>query len=576
MQKKNLLCIGMTLLAINLAACGGSPEGGSAASNNSSTPSSSSPVSSESSIDSRYANYKKLEDFEKGTSTYKDAAGNDQILTRRVLEENDGTPCLAPLGEQRILVVPIGLEDDTISSPAYPTILASGRSEKQTDKRLQQIENIFFGDAKDTGWQSVKSFYETSSFGKCTVTGQVMKQDGGWWKPGKTPKEYNSRQALTDLKKFYTAEYKKEDHGALGEDAHDWKWFDQDSDGYIDTIWLVYSAPIHAYETSTDTNNYWAYVSRTSNNKNVNNPEPMCYAWASIDFMDQGGYEEGMDGHTFIHETGHIFGIDDYYNYDYTSSPLGGVDMQDQNIGDHNAFSKWQYGWLQPYVVDENALIEMEPTTASGKAVIIPSPDFNGTCYDEYFMIEFMSPVGLCEKDYKEGYSGSIGYSKPGLRITHVDARAVRSKNSEILDTPEKVATATRMRVLNTPSGRGVSAWKDTFDNELLGTSRPMYMINTIQASGFTEEKNLLTQKSMSTNADLFVKGFSFSFDTYYDEIKKEETCEYFTFMPSASNLCNKAQNPATREVDYDMTFDYSVRVLNVTKEKVQFVIEKK
>lgn len=590
MKPTTPLIVSLAFLAMSLASCGGSSassspaqsssEESSASSASQSSASSASSASSSSAASSSnpYADYKTLEDFEKGTSTYLDASGKEQTLTRRTLEDNAGQPCLAPLGEQRILVVPLGLDDDPEpkgKNDPYPTVSKSGRTEKQTQERLQQIENLFFGAPEDTGWQSVKSFYETSSFGQCTITGQMMLQNGDWYRPGKKPSEYNSVMALSDIRNFYTTEYAKTDHGALGADAHEWTWFDQDGDGYIDTIWIVYSAAIHAYETSTDGNNYWAYVSRTSNNPNKTKPQPMCYAWASIDFMDQ-AYGEGMDSHTFTHETGHIFGIDDYYDYDGESAPLGGVDMQDHNIGDHNAFSKWQYGWLQPYVVDDNAYIEMEPTTTSGKAVIIPSPEFNGTCYDEYLMIEFMSPVGLCEQDYKKGYEGVTGYTKPGLRITHVDGRATPGAlTAAPLTTPEEVATASRMRVQNTKSGRGRAAYRDTFDNPYTGTERSMYMINTIQASGFSEERNLLTQTGTSGNSDLFTKGFTLDFEPYYDRTREDMWNDYYVFMPSYSNLWNKAQDPTTREINEDWTIDFSIRVIDVHKDLVKFVIER-
>ena len=585
MIKNGRFYAGLTLLGMLLVSCGGgnsSAESSSPVVSSESAPSSSvssSVSSSSSSSSNKYANYKRLEDFSKGVTTYSDMAGNEYPLTRQILETNSGTPCLTPLGEQRILVVPLGLDDDDEPkgpNDAYPTVSKSGRTEKQTAERLQQIENLFFGKAEDTGWQSVKSYYETASYGKCTITGSVMTQDGGWFRPGRKPKGYGSREALNDIKQFYTSEYAKENHGALGADAKDWKWYDQDRDGYIDTIWIVYSAPIHAWESSSTSMEYWAYVSRTGNRANKSDPNPMCYAWASIDFMDK-AYGEGLDGHTFIHETGHIFGIDDYYNYEGTSSPLGGVDMQDHNIGDQNAFSKWQFGWTSPYVVDENAYIELEPTTLSGNSVIIPSPDFNGTCYDEYFLIEAMAPVGLCEQDYKQGYENVTGYTKPGLRITHVDARTSRGSQSDgPYYTPEDVATCSQMRVMNTPNGRGYATYRDTFDNPATGTSRPMYMINTIQASGFSKDHNLLTQSLNSGNDDLFTKGFSFDLEPYYDTTLKQDFNDFYYFMPSYSNLWNKAQDVKTREVDDSCTVNFSLTVLDASKEKVSFIIEYK
>lgn len=572
MQSKKITKLLLLALPMLLVSCGPNASTSEADSSPDSQPHIQDTSSSET-TPSKYENYKKLEDFEKGTSVYTDKNGVEQLLNRHLMEANAGSPCLESVGEQRILVVPLGLEDDEGSSPAYPAISKSGRTEKQTKERLDQIENLFFGKAEDTGWQSLKSYYETSSFGKLTITGQVMKQNGGWFRPGKKPSEYNSTAALSDIKKFYTTEYAKEGHGALGEDAHEWTWFDQDRDGYIDTIWIVYSAAIHAYESSATSSNYWAYVSRTSNAKNVSNPNPMCYAWASIDFMDQ-AYGEGLDAHTFIHETGHIFGADDYYSYDDTEAPLGGIDMMDHNIGDHNAWTKWQYGWIQPYVVDDSAYIEMEPTVLSGDFVILPSPNFNGTCYDEFMMIEFLSPVGLSE-EYKTGYQSTTGFTKPGLRITHVDGRAYRNKNTEVLSSPEEVATAAQIRVMNTPSGRGYAAWRDTFTNEETGTDRSMYMINIMQASGFSKENNFLKRSGTATNSDLFTKGFSFDLEPYEDGNTGEFFNDWYYLMPSYSNLWNKAQDPATRVVDTSYTFDYSVEVLDVTKDKVKFVIER-
>ena len=102
-----------------------------------------------------------------------------------------------------------------------------------------------------------------------------------------------------------------------------------------------------------------------------------------------------------------------------------------------------------------------------------------------------------------------------------------------------------------------------------------MYMINIMQASGFTKDKNLLNSKGNSGNSDLFTKGFSFDLTPYYDSVLGEEFNDYYYLMPSYSNLWNKAQNPATREVDPNCTIDFTVTVLDVNKSKIKFVVEK-
>ncbi|MFA6662467.1 MAG: hypothetical protein WCS56_05495, partial [Bacilli bacterium] len=67
-----------------------------------------------------------------------------------------------------------------------------------------------------------------------------------------------------------------------------------------------------------------------------------------------------VDAHTFIHETGHLLGAEDYYNYRGTSQPLGGLDMMDYNIGDHNLWTKMEYGWVDPIVVTGNAKVTIK------------------------------------------------------------------------------------------------------------------------------------------------------------------------------------------------------------------------
>ena len=54
---------------------------------------------------------------------------------------------------------------------------------------------------------------------------------------------------------------------------------------------------------------------------------------------------------TLIHESGHALGLPDYYPYPSAGSDdsAGGIltfDMMNNNIGDHNGFSKWMLGWL--------------------------------------------------------------------------------------------------------------------------------------------------------------------------------------------------------------------------------------
>src|SRR5574344_1548364 len=119
-MKHRISLITLAIAAFVLTGCG--PQGvsstltSSTLSGSSTATASSAPASSSFSVPSIYANYKTKDQFTKGKTTYT-KNGSEKPLTRYLLESNAGMPSLNSLGEQRILVVPVGLEDDTGTNP---------------------------------------------------------------------------------------------------------------------------------------------------------------------------------------------------------------------------------------------------------------------------------------------------------------------------------------------------------------------------------------------------------------------------------------------------------------------------
>lgn len=203
--------------------------------------------------------------------------------------------------------------------------------------------------------------------------------------------------------------------------------YDTNNDGLIDGVWMIYSCPEDYYQT--DNNIYWAYTySNYDNYDNYDEIVPFKYAWASYNFMFEGDYSK-VDAHTYIHETGHMLGLDDYYNYDQDSyeGVSGGVDMMDYNIGDHSAYSKYLLNWTSPYVIDgtkEDVIINLKPFESSGEFILLAN-SFNDSPYDEYIIIEYYTPTGLNEKDLEPYSNGLATYSQSGVKISHIDSRIV-------------------------------------------------------------------------------------------------------------------------------------------------------
>ncbi|MCH5171420.1 MAG: hypothetical protein J1F31_01105 [Erysipelotrichales bacterium] len=328
---------------------------------------------------------------------------NQVKYTMRDVNEKVGWNTLNSTENQKILVVPVQLSGGTTWS----------------SKMLTNLEKVFFGKSSDTSWRSVSSFFDESSYGKLHITGEV------------TEVLKVTNYTVTSLNK-------------LGEEASDVianlfdksniiptskrKEYDQDNDGFLDATIFVYS---NNYSTS-GSSAYWAWCYYTENDNNYNAPVVNNYMWASYSFMED-GYDTsyaptGLDAHTYIHETGHLLGLDDYYCYDETRpwDCAGDRDMQSYNIGDHNIYSKLALGWINPYVVTDSCEINLRSSALYDDAILIKD-NWNGSVFDEYLLIEFYTPEGNNSQDSRYAYSSrNKMYDYSGLRIYHVDARLVK------------------------------------------------------------------------------------------------------------------------------------------------------
>jgi len=308
---------------------------------------------------------------------------------------------------QKLLVVPVSFNDQRKAA---------------SEGVRQDISKTFFGKSSDTGWESVASFYHKSSRGKLTLTGEVTQ----WINLGISTKNITDSNQLEEkvIKKIYDT---------LPADML--REYDLNEDGYLDALWIVYGADIK--QNNNDA--YWAFVSWVYNEGSMDKPYPGVFGWTSYKFMYEGG-EAGLpqfqgsagkhkvDAHTFIHETGHMLGLTDYYDYDDETNPSGGIDMMGNNIIDHNVYSKFLYNWNQPIVpngITKETTITLRPATKSGDFILL-NPEWNGSVFDEYILLEYYTPDVLNYQDsmvkYETGYSGALGHNMSGVRAWHVDS----------------------------------------------------------------------------------------------------------------------------------------------------------
>jgi M6 family metalloprotease-like protein len=338
------------------------------------------------------------------------------------------TFALNTTGVAKLLVLPVDFSDYRCGSNCA--------------SEISRIEKAFIGESEDNGWESVESFYEKSSYGKLDLQITVapffyqhpMTANNFAAQTRSSGDYYQMFDPTWDMVDRAVANYKT----LTGNQLTD---FDLNKDGFIDAVYMIY----YNHNYSNDTSNrytskaddvFWAYAYFNYGNyfsENLFSPKAMNYVWSSRDFMNE-GYPGKIDSHTYIHEMGHAFGLDDYYTYDDGDyGPLGGLDMMDFNIGDHNSYSKFFMDWNTPKVIDsshpssvaigESFTVELSPFQDNGDFLIIKN-NWNGSAFDEYLAVEYYTPTGLNYSDSRYPYAnGAQMFDVPGIRIMHVDSR---------------------------------------------------------------------------------------------------------------------------------------------------------
>lgn len=330
---------------------------------------------------------------------YHQAEAPSQIL--RDANNSLGQYPLKSTGTQKLLVVPVQLSD----GPAW------------TSTMLSRINTAMFGTPEETGYfESVASFYHKSSYGAITITGEVTNP---LILTSYTVSSLDKLGEKAPEQVVIPKYYETADTALL-------KSYDQDLDGRVDATLFVYSNNFSNKKDSA----YWAWVWYPDFGTNATKPKISTYFWVSYEFTNETGGGEYIDAHTFIHETGHVLGLDDYYNYDDEYNPAGTLEMQSYNVGDQGMFSKMELGWVNPYVlndVHEDSVIVPLRSSALYPDALLLNDSWNGTPNDEYILIEYYTPEGNNRVDSLSAYSnGERMYSESGLRIYYSDARIVK------------------------------------------------------------------------------------------------------------------------------------------------------
>ena len=322
-------------------------------------------------------------------------------------------------GDRKLLVVPIYFTDSDTST---------------LDKKTVFIENAFFGETKRTEYDSVAGYYNKSSYGQLKITGEVAP----WYNIGISSSDWTKISGNPSEASSIIAE-KAVDWIKENNLINDLSVYDTNQDDNIDGIYVIYDHPFGDGDSDSSKSIFWAYVHFTQKGENgFNNVAPYVngYAWTSVNAITDAGEKNDNKSYTnyLIHETGHLLGLNDYYNTTGAKSfyqPTGLFDMMDYNIGDHSALSKYLLNWSSPLVVKNNTSFtyKLKAFSTTGEFILVPSSTYQDSPFGEYLLIEYFIPTGLnkCNEqfEYVSNDRDVSIYRYPqhyGLKIYHVNA----------------------------------------------------------------------------------------------------------------------------------------------------------
>jgi len=292
-----------------------------------------------------------------------------------------------------------------------------------------EFEQMLFG----SGGSSMRDYYLQASFGRLALGGQIA----GWYRADRPYSFY-----LGDSFGIY-GDFPRNSQGlvamlvGMADPDVDFSRFDHDRDGVVDEL-LVVHAGAGAEETGRP-QDIWSHKWQLSD-ATFGSPGPVqTQDGVTVDAfsVEPERFEDGrlVSIGVFCHEFGHLLGMPDLYDTDYSTSGLGGFCLMAAGSWARAsasdppgscpvlpcAWNKYLLGWVRPESVEQGGVDSVAsaelPAAAANPAAyrVLRNPggaDWRaaGTGTGEYFMVENRQRIG-----FDRGLPGS------GFLILHVD-----------------------------------------------------------------------------------------------------------------------------------------------------------
>lgn len=261
----------------------------------------------------------------------------------------------------------------------------------------------------------VRHFYQQVSYGTLDIVTVDLPSGTDWLTATQTYSYYVDGQHGIYGTYPHNCQKLVEDLVDLADPLVDFSDYDNDSDGYVDALIVVHAGP--GAELTADPDDIWSHKWGVTWSWSSSNLKDGVQIW---DYTMQPEYwmsHYDMTCGVYCHELGHVFGLPDLYDTDYSSYGIGKWSLMaggswNGSLGNSPAWpDAWcmtRLGYVTPTVVSTNTTGVSVPQMASSP--IAYKLWTSGSPSNEYFLIV---------NRQKTGYDSAL--PAEGLLIWHVD-----------------------------------------------------------------------------------------------------------------------------------------------------------
>ena len=249
----------------------------------------------------------------------------------------------------------------------------------------------------------------------------------------------------------------------------DWSVFDNDSNGTVDMVFMVYAGLGESNGGGPDC--IWPQETTTST---IINGHVFATNAAVCELRPTARAANGMalsstrDGiGIFVHELSHSLGLPDFYDVNYKAFGMDLWSVMDygeygnngHTPGNYTAYERDFMGWRPLKTLEEPCVLTIPCFYAGGTGYKIVNDKFP----DEYYIIENRQP---------KGWDKAVGKAGHGLQVTHVDY----NKNRWMSNTVNANQYHQRMTIIaanNSYLGTNLDITSDEWANSLAGNLYP-------------------------------------------------------------------------------------------------------